>query len=117
MAIPKPGFDNRHGGSAATMTDAELLKMAQSAVAAHLKPLARIAARHDAVPGEPTLAMRAANNDDTLEKELAKQIGATLGGTEPNSADVEFVEHTVLGNRTTVVHIRNGAIAQVLKRG
>ena len=48
--------------------------------------------------------------------ELARQVGAKLAPAVDNSADVEFVEHTPLGARATVVHVRDGKVARVIKR-
>lgn len=98
------------------MNDSEILDIARAAVADHLKPLARIAVRHDA--GAPTRAAFAGTHiDDDLMRDLAKRVGATLQPSEPDSADVEFVEETALGKRTTVVHVRSGKVARVVKRG
>ena len=98
------------------MKDTEILDIARAAVADHLKPLARIAVRHDA--GAPVRAVLAGTHaDDALMQDLAKRVGATLQPAEPDSADVEFVEQTALGKRTTVVHVRSGKVARVVRRG
>jgi hypothetical protein len=102
----------------ASLTDAEILALAKAAVPEHIRPLARIVARHDVTrslaraPGAP--ATPAAG---TLIEKLVKRVGAKPKQKQPGSADVEFPEHTALGLRTTVVHIRNGKVARVLKRG
>jgi len=99
----------------ASMTDRELLQLAQAAVPEHLRSLGRIAVRHDA-PAVAGLAAVEPAGDATMTA-LAKRVGAKLGAEEPNSAEVEFPEQTALGMRTTVVHIRNGKVTHVLKRG
>lgn len=99
----------------ATMTDAEILSVAKAAVPEHIRPLGRIAKRHDvAVAG---LSLGKGGAKDTLISDLAKRVGAKLRKAGPDSADVEFPEQTALGLRTTVVHVRNGKVARVLKRG
>lgn len=102
----------------ANMTDSELLALAKSAVPEHIRPLGRIVQRHDiAMAAAPAPGARAAPSKDTVIANLAKRVGAKPKRKQPDSADVEFPEHTALGLRTTVVHIRNGKVARVLKRG
>ena len=42
---------------------------------------------------------------------------ATLRAPRAGTAVVEFPEQTALGLRTTVVHVRDGKVARVMKRG
>lgn len=99
----------------ANMSDAELVKIAQAAVPEHLKTLGRVIVRHDGAPAKALgMAMGAAHED--IAQAVADEVGAKPKKAEPNSADVEFVEHTPLGGRSTVVHVRNGKVARVMKR-
>jgi len=108
----------------ARMTDEQLVAVACTAVAEHLRPMGRLAKRHDAtlpegVAGAARTARAAPTPpaaDDAMIKDLARQVGAKLAKAEDNSADVEFVEHTPLGARATVVHVRDGKVARVIKR-
>jgi hypothetical protein len=97
------------------MSDEDLLRIAQTAVPEHLKTLGRIVVRHDPPPGYALTSPKSAAQDD-LASAIAKEVGTSLGEPASNSADVEFVEHTALGSRSTVVNIRDGKIAHVLKR-
>ncbi|HEY6986559.1 MAG TPA: hypothetical protein VH375_10795 [Rhodanobacteraceae bacterium] len=100
------------------MTDSQILALAKAAVPEHIRPLGRIVQRHDiATAAAPAPGARAAPPKDTVIADLAKRVGAKPKKKQPDSADVEFPEHTALGLRTTVVHIRNGKVARVLKRG
>ena len=102
----------------ANMTDSQILELAKAAVPEHIRPLARIVQRHDvAMAGARAPAAAGAPSKDTVIANLAKRVGAKPKKKQPDSADVEFPEHTALGLRTTVVHIRNGKVARVLKRG
>lgn len=98
------------------MSDAELLKVAQAAVPEHIRPLGRISERHDVAPASLARSSKA-TPQDTLIADLAKRVGATLGKVEADSVDVEFPEQTAIGLRTTVVHVRKGKVARVMKRG
>jgi hypothetical protein len=101
----------------ASMTDSEILRVAQAAVPEHIRPLGRIVQRHDVVGAGLNALVEAVPPKDNLIADLAKQVGAKIGATEPDSADVEFPEQTALGLRSTVVHVRNGQVTRVLKRG
>jgi hypothetical protein len=101
----------------ASMTDSEILRLAQAAVPDHIRPLGRIVQRPAVAAAAGLSASRGAPAKDTLIADLAKRVGATLGKTEPDSADVEFPEQTAIGLRTTVVHVRNGKVERVVKRG
>jgi hypothetical protein len=100
-------------------SDEELIDIARTAVPDHLKPLGRIVG-HATEPAERATASgpgaAAAENDDDLMESLAAEVGTTLGEDADDSADVEFVEHTKLGARSTIVQVRNGEVARVLKR-
>lgn len=98
------------------MSDDEILELAKSAVDDHLRPLARIAVRHDAPVGLLPARLGVAP-DEKLAELIARRVGASLQPPQPDSADVEFVEQTPLGKRTTVVHVRNGKVARILKTG
>lgn len=102
----------------ARMTDEQLVAVASAAVSEHLRPLGRVAVRHDLPTARATAraAMAAPAHVDDVIGELARQVGAKLAPAEDNSADVEFVEHTPLGARATVVHVRDGKVARVIKR-
>lgn len=100
------------------MKDDDLLAIARSAVPPHLKALGRIVR-----PPQQTSAVAAASagpgqvpSEDALAEQIAKTVGATLAPEQDDSVDVEFVEHTSLGARSTVVQIRGGKVARVLKR-
>lgn len=97
-------------------TDKELLDIARSAVPDHIKPLGRIVRRPAARADLATASGRHAEVDDDLMQSLAEEVGTHLGEPAEDSADVEFVEHTKLGARATIVQVRQGEVAQVLKR-
>jgi len=99
----------------ARMTDAEILQVAKAAVPEHLKTLGRIITRYDAPPSAAGAMRERAAHEDIADA-VAKEVGAKPGKVEPDSADVEFVEHTPIGARSTVVHIRKGKVTRVLKR-
>lgn len=102
----------------ATMKESDLLRLAREAVPEHIRPLGRIVRRRKAPGAEIAgMAAKAGPPDAALIAALAEKVGATPGKREPNSADVEFPEQTRLGLRTTVVHIRNGKVTRVIKRG
>jgi hypothetical protein len=64
----------------------------------------------------PVKPDRTYGSQDDDEDEIAKEVGAKPAKAEPDSADVEFVEHTPIGARSTVVHVRGGKVTRVLKR-
>ena len=103
----------------AQMTESDLLRIAREAVPEHIRPLGRVVRPNQgmAIAGISRSARAAPAADDELIDALAKKVGATPAKAEPNSADVEFPEQTALGLRTTVVHVRNGKVARVVKRG
>jgi hypothetical protein len=102
----------------AAMTDSEILAIAKAAVPEHIRPLGRVVVRRGAGGARVVGAgMAAPAKDDKLIADIAKRVGAKVGKAEPDSAVVEFPEQTALGLRTTVVHVRNGKVARVLKRG
>jgi hypothetical protein len=59
-----------------------------------------------------------AEQEDALTASIAKELGidAPLASKDSLSGDVEFVEQTELGPRPTVVQVRGGKVARVLKR-
>lgn len=102
-----------------SMTDAEILSVARTAVPDHIKPLGRIAVRHDVAPAGLRTA-KGPSEQDQLIADLIDRVGAKpakAAKSAPDSADVEFPEQTALGLKTTVVHVRNGKVERVLKRG
>ena len=104
----------------ASMTDRQILEIAQKAVPPHIRPLGRIVERdHEAPPGPIALAKFGATNagEPDLIAEIAKRVGAKLPKTKTSTAEVEFPEQTALGLRTTVVHVKNGKVQRVLRRG
>ena len=102
----------------AAMTDSEILALAKTAVPEHIRPLGRVVRPGGAGPQLAGAGRAAAPaTDKKLIADIAKRVGAKVGKAEPDSAIVEFPEQTALGLRTTVVHVRNGKVARVLKRG
>jgi len=103
----------------ATTSESDILRIAQQAVPEHIRPLGRVVGP---LPGLATAAVPkgakgGAGAGDTLIKELAKHVGAKLPKPSADAAEVEFPEQTALGLRTTVVHVRNGKVERVFKRG
>ena len=93
----------REGGIA--MKPEELLEIARGKVPDHLKPLGRIV------------------SPPVMNGELAADIAAAVGVVLPaddsdeDSAEVEFLEMTPLGERSNIVQIRRGVEDGVLKNG
>src|SRR5881628_3174131 len=100
----------------ATTNTSEILRIAQQAVPAHIRPLGRIVGTLPAV-APAALAGKARKSEaaagDQLISDLAKHVGAKLPQASVDSAEVEFPEQTSLGLRTTVVHVRNGKVERV----
>ena len=99
------------------MTDEQLLDLARSMVPEHLHKTATIIKHESRLtpalaaakkPGEPK------SFDEAMAAELGKPLPPPAG---EDSADVVFHEKARIGNRSTVVQIRNGKVANVLKRG
>jgi hypothetical protein len=101
----------------AMKTDNELLDLARSVVPDHLKALGVIARRDAPAIALKRSALIADQPIEDLAAAVAREVGAHVAQDEPDSADVEFVEHTPIGARSTVVQIRGGKVARVLKRG
>jgi predicted nucleic acid-binding protein len=105
----------------ATTSMADILRIAQQAVPEHIRPLGRVVGPLPPSAGVAALAKRArkagAAADDTLIADLARHVGAKLAKPSADSAEVEFAEQTSLGLRTTVVHVRNGKVERIFKRG
>jgi hypothetical protein len=103
-------------------SDDELIAIARDAVPEHLKSLGRIVRREPAPEANriaasgPRAAAATHDDGDSLIESLAHEVGAELAPATEDSADVEFVEHTKLGAKSTVVQIRSGKVARVLKR-
>src|SRR5262245_65480729 len=102
----------------ATLSNADILRIAKQAVPEHIRPLARL------VTPPPRVAAaargpkaRGAAKEDSLLADLAKHVGAKLPKAADDVAEVEFPEQTALGLRTTVVHVRGGKVERVFKRG
>ena len=104
----------------ASMTDKQILEIARAAVPAHIRPLGRIVER-DAEPTPATVALARLGPEKPsqakLIAELARKVGATVPKAKGRTAEVEFPEQTALGLRTTVVHVKDGKVQRVLKRG
>jgi hypothetical protein len=97
-------------------TDEEFLAMARAVVPDHLKPLGKVV-RHQPPTTAVTASGRHPGATDDLVAAIADEVGAKLRpAAGKDSADVEFVEHTKLGSKSTVVQIRAGKVARVLKR-
>jgi hypothetical protein len=103
----------------ATTSDSDILRIAQQAVPEHIRPLGRVVGPLPALAAAagPKGAKGGAGSGDTLLRDLAKHVGAKLAKAVADSAEVEFPEQTALGLRTTVVHVRNGKVERVFKRG
>jgi hypothetical protein len=103
----------------ATMSNSDVLRIAQEAVPEHIRSLGRVVGspQNVAVAGLTARARGKAAAGETLVSDLAKHVGAKLSKPAANSAEVEFPEQTALGLRTTVVHVRNGKVERVFKRG
>ncbi len=101
-----------------TKSNSDILRIAREAVPEHLRPLGRVIAPAPPVAlaaGKPKMARAA--KPDTLIADLAKHVGAKLPEPAADVAVVEFPEQTALGLRTTVVHVKNGKVSRVMKRG
>jgi hypothetical protein len=102
----------------ATLSKPDILRIAQEAVPEHIRPLGRVVTppANVAVAAAGTRGADAAKAD-TLIRDLAKHVGAKLPKASDDVSEVEFPEQTALGLRTTVVHVRNGKVERVFKRG
>lgn len=104
------------------MTNEQLLEIAKQHVPDYLRPLGRIATRAPAVRTASVKGNKGAEDEDqAVARALATQLGVSLpeaeSGAKQDSADVEFVESTPLGQRSTVVQIRGGQVANILRKG
>ncbi|XHS76554.1 hypothetical protein ACFJGW_12525 [Burkholderiaceae bacterium UC74_6] len=103
----------------ATNSNSDILRIAREAVPEHIRPLGRVVQQAPQVAltlaGKPKPV--GAAKPDTLIADLAKHVGAKLPKSAADVAVVEFPEQTALGLRTTVVHVKNGKVARVIKRG
>ncbi len=54
-------------------------------------------------------------DEGALAAALAAELGVHPGADDPVSAGVEFAERTPTGSRSTVVQIRKGKIARVIR--
>jgi hypothetical protein len=99
------------------MTDEELLNLARTRVPKHLHDTAKLIKRESRLtphllaskePGTPK------SFDEAMAAELGKKLPPPAG---EDSADVVFHEEGRLGRRLTVVQIRNGKVANILKHG
>jgi hypothetical protein len=97
-------------------TDEQFLALARAVVPDHLKTLGKVVRRQPPAGAVTASGPQAGATDDVIA-ELAAEVGAKLKpAAGKDSADVEFVEHTQLGSKSTVVQIRQGKVARVLKR-
>ena len=99
------------------MTDEEILNLAKSKVPEYLHNTATII-KHEKRRA-PLLALAKEADDpksfdEAMAAELGKQLPVPAG---EDSADVVFHEEGQIGRRSTVVQIRNGKVANILKRG
>jgi len=107
----------------ATLNNSDILKIAREAVPEHIRALGQVVTSSE--PSAPAVALAgvgpkkragaAARN--TLIADLAKHVGAKLPKATADVTAVEFPEQTALGLRTTVVHVKNGKVERVFKRG
>ena len=99
------------------MTNSEFLELARSQVPQSLHQNGRIVKNKS----RPTLALAAAKNVGTpksFDQALAAELGVALPPpADQDSADVVFHEDGKIGRRSTVVQIRYGKVANVLRRG
>ena len=98
------------------MTNDRILAMARDKVPKRLWDTAKIVSRvRGAVPA--MLAGPGSRGEDrAMAEELAKELGVELGPDDPDAADVAFTEATPVGRRVTVVQIRRGKVAGVLRQ-
>ena len=102
----------------ATLSNSDILRIAQEAVPEHIRPLGRVVEpAMNVMAATLTRKTRGESAADSLVSDLAKHVGAKLPKSAEESAEVEFPEQTALGLRTTVVHVRNGKVERVFKRG
>jgi len=103
----------------ATLSNSEILRIAQAAVPAHIRPLGRVVSSPPATLKIAALKPAAgkARDTDSLIADLAKHVGARPPRASEETAEVEFPEQTALGLRTTIVHVRQGKVERVFKRG
>ena len=99
------------------MTDEELIELARSNVPKHLHKTARVVKHESRLM--PTIATaRKAGTMESFDEAMAAELGKPLPPPAgKDSADVVFHEDDRLGSRSTVVQIRNGKVANILKRG
>jgi hypothetical protein len=109
------------------LTDDDMLALAQAALPERLRGAAAKVVRH-APAGvtrrqrgalEATDAHAHADADAALARGLEDLLKITLPAapSPDDSADVQILEPTALGLRTTVVQIRDGVLARVIAKG
>ncbi|MDE2372104.1 MAG: hypothetical protein KGN16_24250 [Burkholderiales bacterium] len=99
------------------MTNSEFLELARSQVPQSLHQTARIV-KHEAWPTLGLAASRSAGSPKSFDQAMAAELGVALPPpADEQSADVVFDEVGKIGRRSTVVQIRNGKVANVLRRG
>jgi hypothetical protein len=99
------------------MTDEQLLELARSVVPQHLHKTATIVRDEDRLVQDLVTAKKTADSksfDEQMAAELGKPLPPPAG---EDSGDVVFHEKRRKGSRSTVVQIRNGKVANILKRG
>lgn len=106
------------------LTDDEILALAQTALPERLRGAYARVLRPSAAPsaGIPQLlggVPEATDPDAALARELEDLLKIKLPAapSSDDSGDVHIVEETPLGQRTTVVQIRAGALARVISQG
>ncbi len=99
------------------MTDEQLLDLARSVVPEHLHNTATII-KHESRLMPALVTAKKAGDAKTFDEAMAAELGKPLPPPAgKDSADVAFHEEGRRGRRSTVVQIRNGKVANILRRG
>ncbi len=101
------------------MTKHEFLKLASDHVPARLRPTGQVLSPSHSGPRRATAGSE--TEGPSLSELAKKRFGAQRrepgAKAQSSSADVVFTDSSCLGQRATVVRIRNGKVAGVLKLG
>ena len=99
------------------MTDEELLNLAKSKVPEHMHKTATII-RHESRLMPALVKAKKAGDPKSFDEAMAAELGKPLPPPAgKDSADVVFHEEGRIGRLSTVVQIRSGRVANILKRG
>jgi hypothetical protein len=99
------------------MTNKQLLELARSKVPESLRHTATIV-KHEQRPTPALATAKRSGPPKTFDQAMAGELGKPLPRSAgKDSADVVFHEEGRIGRRSTVVQIRNGKVANILKRG